>query len=116
MLRETVPLTDAQRDGWLAPDGRFYPCHPMSHLYLEKELLAALWPEENVYDYEEFLQEKGWCKFQDHTPQFWHFPKLSPAQVKTLADWVDTSKFATFTFNSEEDLTRDGFFEQLRLH
>ena len=51
------PLT--QGAGWLAPDGRFWPCQSYEHNYYERALSYMLYGE---YDTRNSIENRGWVK------------------------------------------------------
>lgn len=83
--------------GWLAPDGKFYPCRYMEHLSEAYRLALVHY---NDQDGEETLEEKGWAKiFSDgiiillkHIRSFDKDEKYTQAQINTLGDLLVLAK------------------------
>lgn len=76
--------------GWLAPDGKFYPCGYMEHLSEAYRLALVLY---NSDDGEKTLEEKGWAKILDNGiifllkyVSFDRDAKYTQAQINTLGD------------------------------
>jgi len=76
--------------GWLAPDGKFYPCGYMQHL---DEAYRLAFVHYNSEDGEKTLEQKGWAKILDtgvifllsHI-RFDKDGKYTQAQINTLGD------------------------------
>ena len=93
--------------GWLAPDGKFYPCGYMQHLGEAYHLALVHY---NSDDGEKVLEEKGWAKiYSDGLVFLWYSldhvrafgdTKYTQAQINTLGDLLvlakqeDRKKFA----------------------
>jgi hypothetical protein len=86
--------------GWLAPDGKFYPCGYMEHLGEAYRLALVL---HNDDDGEKTLEEKGWAKILDTGITFlltFERKGYTQAQINTLGDLLvlakqeDEEKFA----------------------
>ena len=56
VLKYTI-RDDTQITGWLAPDGTFYGCAPMDHMYLEDHVLQRDASE---------LEDEGWIKIYEN--------------------------------------------------
>lgn len=56
VLKYTI-RDDTQITGWLAPDGTFYGCAPMDHMYLEDHVLQRDATE---------LEDEGWIKIYEN--------------------------------------------------
>jgi len=66
-LAETGRITPHRiaSSGWLARDGRFFPCDWFQHARLAAALADQEWPENdarNVWAAERWLEERGWWR------------------------------------------------------
>lgn len=82
--------------GWLAPNGKFYPCHYMEHLSEAYRLALVHY---NSDDGEKTLEEKGWAKifgdgivFLLRHIRFDRDGKYTQAQINTLGDLLVLAK------------------------
>ena len=48
--------------GWLSPDGKFYPCQWMEHIWVARVLLYDMFGEEGRDKDEGKLEDMGWIK------------------------------------------------------
>lgn len=84
--------------GWLAPDGKFYPCAYMDHLNEAQDLAFVHYKERG--DGEQHLEKKGWAKifsdgtcillgtirFDDDLNDLYPNMKYTQTQLDTLGD------------------------------
>jgi len=83
--------------GWLAPDGKFYPCRYMEHLSEAYRLALVYYNSDNG---EKTLEEKGWAKIHDdgiiflliYNRSFGKDGKYTQAQINTLGDLLVLAK------------------------
>lgn len=78
-------------NGWLSPDGKFYPCRYHEH----SELAGKIAPKANAYA-ERALEEEGYVKVQTMIPErTWFFHRLdldgrgkpSDVQIRMVVDY-----------------------------
>lgn len=83
--------------GWLAPDGKFYPCGYMQHI---GEAYSLALVHYNSDDGDKTLEEKGWAKICDdgtiflliRIRSFGEDGKYTQAQINTLGDLLVLAK------------------------
>ena len=111
--REFGPQPEALRQsaGWLAPDGRFWPCEYGGHSELERELSFEIYGEYGTWN---TIENRGWVKIYPDglcVPPFrWvdharHDISLTPAQGEALLDLVALDPDSTYGVQMKEQLT-----------
>jgi hypothetical protein len=53
--------------GWLSPDGKFYKCEWMEHIWMARVLLYSMFGEEARRSDEGRLEKMGWMKISQGT-------------------------------------------------
>ena len=73
--------------GWLAPDGKFYPCRYMEHLNTAYELALVHYNSDRA---EKELEDKGWAKiYSDGICILWaHTNEYTQKQIDTIGDLI----------------------------
>lgn len=102
--------------GWLAPNGKFYPCHFQEHLSEAQHLAFVLYQERG--DGEQRLEKEGWAKifgegicillgtirFNDDMTDLYPNMKYTQKQLDTLGD--------LFVLATQEE--REGYAKKIK--
>ena len=93
-----------QSPGWIAPNGRFFPCPWYEHDSHAEELARKYYPDEaRRKSGTQIFEEKRWVRLLENGsfrvgPDLQSVPRITQAQRDTLFDLV--------TVNSENDFSR----------
>lgn len=116
-VRETGTIKPNIKDspGWLAPDGRYYPCEWAAHTLLAQELIKLDYPEQERVSYnaaDDFLVQRGWHRvgLEGNIDSGFQGRIFSESQKSTLRELLTISKGQT-----QEQLLKDlDWIESLR--
>ena len=93
-IQGDVPEKESElfEKGWLLPNGDYYRCHFMEHVWLAGELLNKKYPDER--NYEKTAEDLGWVKLTGSQTWPLHFhKKLTKKQCNRLWDYCEKFGF-----------------------
>lgn len=90
-------------NGWLSPDGVYYPCKFQEHLKSAEDICSIFFSSNIEKDKESLLEKCGWVKVSAGEVYFIVFPNQT--QKNLIFDWYTEQKKELprfFKFTSEE--------------
>lgn len=88
--------------GWLAPDGKFYPCEFFEHYELAEQLALLYYNEDSA---DRGLEVRGWAHIQDTGEmRLYGGKELTSAQKNTIMDILAIAIDSEYLNTLNEDL------------
>ncbi len=103
--KEFYPITPSDpiySQGWVAPNGLFYPCSYGEHDRLATRITACLM---EMLGSTRFLEEQGWLRITSSSVGYTKQPPPTPEQLNTLVDLA-----------SQSDDWKDNLLDFVQLH
>lgn len=85
-----IPHDSKAGGGWLAPDGKYYPCRSWEHsrniVLLALQIYGTYSPGTEGYGTEDRMERLGWLKLYDDLVVVPRYKALTQAQIDTLGE------------------------------